>query len=140
MAALAVARRRLSREHLSTHISPTLFIYIAGLFVLVCRESPQGSDVLIVANDKDQADQDLDLAKKLVRANGLDGDEGELVILAEEIRRKDGRPDVTSSGSLIASDGSVIHIRRDQMRILPLSRWNSRPISSSRSLKKPNFS
>ena len=36
------------------------------------------------------------------------------------IRRTDGTPDVTSSGSLIASDGSVIHIRREQMRITPL--------------------
>jgi len=41
------------------------------------------------------------------------------------IRRKDGTPDTTSSGSLIASDGSVIHIRRDQLRITPLARWKS---------------
>ena len=32
------------------------------------------------------------------------------------IRRTDGTPDVTSSGSLISSDGNVIHLRRDQMR------------------------
>jgi predicted secreted hydrolase len=42
------------------------------------------------------------------------------------IRRTDGTPDVTSSGSLIASDGRVIHIRRDQMRITPLERWTSK--------------
>jgi predicted secreted hydrolase len=41
------------------------------------------------------------------------------------IRRKDGTPDVTSSGSLITDDGRVIHIRRDQMRITPLARWKS---------------
>ena len=41
------------------------------------------------------------------------------------IRRKDGTPDVTSSGSLITSDSRVIHIRRDQMRITPLARWKS---------------
>lgn len=41
------------------------------------------------------------------------------------IRRTDGTPDVTSSGSLIASDGRVIHIRHDQMRITPLARWKS---------------
>jgi predicted secreted hydrolase len=41
------------------------------------------------------------------------------------IRRTDGTPDVTSSGSLITSDGRVIHIRRDQMRITPLGRWKS---------------
>src|SRR5882762_7520024 len=49
-------------------------LILAGLFVLVCRESAQGSDVLIVANDEAQAGQDLDLAKKLVRINGLDDD------------------------------------------------------------------
>jgi predicted secreted hydrolase len=46
-------------------------------------------------------------------------------LMLYQIRRKDGTPDVTSSGSLISSDGSVIHIRGDQMRILPLSRWKS---------------
>ncbi len=42
------------------------------------------------------------------------------------IRRTDGTPDVTSSGSLITSDGRVIHIRREQMRITPLQRWTSK--------------
>lgn len=66
-------------------------LILAGLFVLLCRESPQGSDVLIVANDEAQAGQDLDLAKKLVRINGLDDDaDGELEILDKEIRRRDG--------------------------------------------------
>jgi predicted secreted hydrolase len=41
------------------------------------------------------------------------------------IRRTDGTPDVTSSGSLIASDGRAIHIRHDQLRITPLARWKS---------------
>jgi hypothetical protein len=42
---------------------------LAGLYCLMCRDSPQGSDVLIVANDEDQAGADLDLAKKLVGIN-----------------------------------------------------------------------
>jgi predicted secreted hydrolase len=42
------------------------------------------------------------------------------------IRRTDGTPDVTSSGSLVASDGSVIHIRRDQLRVTPTERWTSK--------------
>lgn len=46
-------------------------------------------------------------------------------IMLYVIRRTDGTPDVTSSGSLIASDGRVIRIRRDQMRITPLARWKS---------------
>jgi predicted secreted hydrolase len=41
------------------------------------------------------------------------------------IRRTDGSPDVTSAGSLIASDGRVIPISREQMRVIPLSRWES---------------
>jgi predicted secreted hydrolase len=41
------------------------------------------------------------------------------------IRRKDGTPDATSSGSLISSAGDVIHIKRDQMRITPRSKWKS---------------
>ena len=41
------------------------------------------------------------------------------------IRRSDGTPDVTSSGSLIASDGSVIHIKREQLRVTPLAKWKS---------------
>ncbi|HET8772678.1 MAG TPA: lipocalin-like domain-containing protein [Thermoanaerobaculia bacterium] len=41
------------------------------------------------------------------------------------IRRTDGSPDATSSGSLIASDGRVIHIRHDQMRITTRARWKS---------------
>jgi predicted secreted hydrolase len=49
--------------------------------------------------------------------------EAELMLYV--IRRRDGSPDVTSSGSLIASDGRVIPIRRDQMRITPLARWKS---------------
>jgi arsenical pump membrane protein len=35
LAGIALARRRLSREHLRAHVSPALFVYIAGLFILV---------------------------------------------------------------------------------------------------------
>src|ERR1700733_13604829 len=63
-------------------------LVLASLFCLLCRESPQGSDVLVVANDEDQASDDLSLAKKLVEINGLTE---ELEILDKEIRRRDGR-------------------------------------------------
>jgi predicted secreted hydrolase len=46
-------------------------------------------------------------------------------LMLYQIRRSDGTPDVTSSGSLISSDGAVIHIRRDQMRIESADRWRS---------------
>lgn len=42
------------------------------------------------------------------------------------IRRTDGTPDVTSSGSLIAQDGEVIHLRNDQIAVKPLRQWRSR--------------
>ena len=41
------------------------------------------------------------------------------------IRKTDGSADVTSSGSLITSDGRVIHLRREQMRITATDRWKS---------------
>jgi predicted secreted hydrolase len=47
-------------------------------------------------------------------------------LMLYQIRRADGTPDVTSSGSLITSDGHVIHLRHDQMRIATTRRWRSR--------------
>ncbi len=41
------------------------------------------------------------------------------------IRRADGTADVTSSGSLVTSDGHVIPIRRDEMRIEARGKWRS---------------
>jgi len=42
------------------------------------------------------------------------------------IRRAEGTPDVTSSGSLITADGRVIPIRHDQMKITAKRRWTSK--------------
>lgn len=42
------------------------------------------------------------------------------------IRRADGTPDVTSSGSVITADGGVIHIRRDQLAVRASRTWRSR--------------
>jgi len=52
-------------------------------------------------------------------------------LMLYQIRRSDGTPDVTSSGSLVTSDGSVIHIRRDQMEITATGQWRS-PRSGAR--------
>jgi predicted secreted hydrolase len=51
--------------------------------------------------------------------------DNETELMLYQIRRRDGSADVTSSGSLITSDGSVIHLRADQLRIEPLGRWRS---------------
>ena len=46
-------------------------------------------------------------------------------LMLYQIRRADGTPDVTSSGSLITSDGDVIHLTGDQIVVRPLGRWKS---------------
>lgn len=52
--------------------------------------------------------------------------DNETELMLYVIRRRDGTPDTTSSGSLVTSDGTVIHIRHDQMRIEQAGRWRSR--------------
>src|SRR6266542_2707632 len=62
---------------------------LAGLFALTANESDGGNDCYILANDSDQAAQDLDIAKKIIRANPKTL--GRLVtIRKDEIVRKDG--------------------------------------------------
>jgi predicted secreted hydrolase len=46
-------------------------------------------------------------------------------LMLYQIRRTDGSPDAPSSGSLISSEGNVIHLRRDQMVVAPLGKWHS---------------
>jgi hypothetical protein len=67
---------------------------LAGLYKLLITEAPQGSDVLLVANDEGQAGDDLDLAKKLVRVNPVLV--SELQIMHKAIRRKHDEPGKTS--------------------------------------------
>jgi hypothetical protein len=67
----------------------TADLVLAALYVLVIRQSPQGNDCLILANDAGQAADDLELAKKLVRCNRVL--DAELEIQALEIRRRDGK-------------------------------------------------
>jgi len=51
-------------------------------------------------------------------------------LMLYQMRRTDGTIDPASSGSLITSDGSVIHLRRDQIRIEAAGKWHS-PKSSA---------
>jgi hypothetical protein len=64
-------------------------LILAALYCLTIRESEQGNDCFILANDEAQAGDDLEIAKKLVVANPDLFDE--LEILQKEIRRRDGR-------------------------------------------------
>lgn len=56
-------------------------------------------------------------------------DDTELMLY--QIRRTDGSPDTTSSGSFIAQDGSVIHLVHDQFSIEPTDVWTS-PVSGGK--------
>ncbi|WP_024573971.1 MULTISPECIES: hypothetical protein [unclassified Afipia] len=65
-------------------------LVLAGLYCLLCLDSPQGNECFIIANDLKQAGDDLSLAKKLVEANRPEiGDE--VTVFSEEIKRVDGR-------------------------------------------------
>jgi predicted secreted hydrolase len=46
-------------------------------------------------------------------------------IMLYVIRRSDGTPDVTSSGSIVLADGSVIHLERDDFAIRARDSWKS---------------
>jgi arsenical pump membrane protein len=46
---IAIARRRLSRQHLQAHVSPALFVYIAALFVLIRAVQDAGLTTALVA-------------------------------------------------------------------------------------------
>jgi predicted secreted hydrolase len=47
-------------------------------------------------------------------------------LMLYQIRRKDGTPDPASSGSLISSEGNVIHLRREQISVTPAGSWHSK--------------
>jgi phage terminase large subunit-like protein len=65
-------------------------LILAALFKLLIPETVQGNDGFILANDQDQAADDLSLAKKLVAANA-DQIGAEVELLSTEIKRRDGR-------------------------------------------------
>ena len=66
----------------------SLDLILAALFVLVIRRSVQGSDGYILANDSDQAGDDLSLARKIVACNSDLA--AEIEPLATELRLRDG--------------------------------------------------
>jgi hypothetical protein len=63
-------------------------LVLAALYCLLIRESVSGNDAYILANDEDQAGDDLELAKKLVAINP--DLQAELLVFEKEIRRRDG--------------------------------------------------
>lgn len=51
--------------------------------------------------------------------------DNETELMLYVIRRRDGTPDLTSSGSLVTHEGRVLPIRHDQMKIRARDRWRS---------------
>lgn len=51
--------------------------------------------------------------------------ENETELMIYIIRKSDGTPDVTSSGSIVTGDGTVIHLRHDQFRVTSGRKWKS---------------
>lgn len=81
---------------------------LAGLYrLLAWPTAPQGNDVLLVANDEDQAGDDLDIAKKLVDANPII--QREVSVLAKSIGRDDGRGTLTilPAGDVVGQHGKT---------------------------------
>lgn len=67
----------------------TSFVVLATAYRFFVLESPQGNDSYLIANDQDQAADDLTLFKKLIHANPILYREVE--IQKNEIQRVDGR-------------------------------------------------
>jgi hypothetical protein len=67
----------------------TADLILAGLYRLLAWPSPNGNDAFILANDEQQAGDDLALAKKIVAVNPVL--EREVTVKAKSIERKDGR-------------------------------------------------
>lgn len=64
-------------------------LILAGLYRFLVWPSPQGNDGFILANDEDQAGDDLSLAKKLIACNPVLAEK--VKIGAKEIQRRDGK-------------------------------------------------
>lgn len=64
-------------------------LLLAGLYRLLVWVSPQGNDCAIIANDEDQAADDLTLLKKIIAANPLLAHE--VTVRQKEIERNDER-------------------------------------------------
>jgi hypothetical protein len=96
----------------------TADLVLAALYKLLCWNSTGGNQCYILANDEDQADDDLSLAKKLVEArdpktlwlkplNQILNDE--LVIKQKVIERRDSRGflEILPAGDVIGSHGKT---------------------------------
>jgi phage terminase large subunit-like protein len=113
----------------------TTDLVLAALYRLLAWHSPQGNDCLIIANDEDQAADDLSLLKKLVAVNPIL--DREVKVLAKEIVRLDGRGNlkILPAGDAVGAHGKTflflgideIHGARDYALLEALSPDPTRP-------------
>jgi hypothetical protein len=68
-------------------------LVLAALYRFLVWECPQGNDGFILANDRDQAKDDLTIAKRLIEANPVL--QAEVIVKSSEIERR-------SNGSILA--------------------------------------
>ncbi len=82
-------------------------LMLAALYRFFIWRSVQGNDTLILANDLDQAKDDLDLLKKIIEVNPILNDN--VRVLKREIVRNDGRGimKVLPSGDVAGSHGKT---------------------------------
>lgn len=82
-------------------------LILAALYRLLAWKSPQGNDCFVLANDEEQAGDDLDLAKKLVGVNP--SLERQVRVTAKAIERSDGRGvlQILPAGDVVGQHGKT---------------------------------
>ena len=85
----------------------TTDLVLAALYCLFANDSPGGNQIYIVANDEDQAGDDLELAKKLIEANPVLAQH--VTIRKRVIERKDGKGfiEVLAAGDVVGLHGKT---------------------------------
>ena len=85
----------------------TADLIFAGLYRLLAWRSPGGNQCYILANDEDQAGDDLELAKKIVQANPVLTDAVD--VKQKLIERKDGKGflEILPAGDVVGSHGKT---------------------------------
>jgi hypothetical protein len=82
-------------------------LVFAALAALLANDSPGGNQCYLLANDEDQAGDDLTLAKKLIAVNQLLAEA--LVVRQKTIERADGRGflEILPAGDILGSHGKT---------------------------------
>ncbi len=85
----------------------TADLILAALYRLLVWQSPQGNDCFILANDEEQAGDDLSLAKKLIQANPIL--DREVNVAAKSISRRDGKGTlmILPAGDVVGAHGKT---------------------------------